>query len=176
MGIDQISIILTKTEKLKIMWKNLWLILASIGFIVVLGAAIYEHVNVVPRMSAAPPMSLSMFSGQYGLETSSFWIPVHPINLVFFIIALIANWKTERKQRILTVFLSYVGILLITGIYFVPTLLSIINTPYQLMVDEALRSKVVLWERLSLVRMCFIFILAAMLLSSLSLSNEKKNA
>lgn len=148
--------------------KNLLLILASICFIIVIGGAVYEHIAVVPKWSAAPPRSLSMLQGDYGLHAEYFWMSIHPITLLFMISALIANWKNSRRKNILIVLGSYVLILVITSIYFVPELMEIFGTAYQDTVDEGLVQRASLWETLSLIRLAFLVVLAYILLAALT--------
>ena len=152
--------------------KNIFLILASMSFILVLGAATYEHLGVVPQWSAAPPSSLAMFQGEYGLKAENFWIPIHPVTFLLMVGALIANWKTPRRNNILTVLIGYVIILASTFIYFVPELLDITQTPYQENVDQVLVDRASMWETLSLVRLVFIAVLAYILLSALTKATE----
>ena len=148
--------------------KNILLILASICFICVLGGAVYEHIAVVPQWSAAPPRSLSMWQGEYGLDPAYFWMAIHPVTLLLLVGSLIANWKNSRRKPILIVLGSYFLILVITFIYFVPELLSIIQTPYQDTVDENLISRSSQWEMLSIIRMLVLAVLCYILLSSLT--------
>ena len=152
--------------------KNLFLILASICFIIVLGGAVYEHIAVVPTWSAAPPRSLAMFQGEYGLQPQYFWMAIHPLTLLFMIGALITNWKNPRRKNILIVLVGYVLILAVSAIYFVPELISITGTTFQDTVDEALLKRSSMWETLSLVRLVFIAILAYILLDTLTKPTE----
>src|SRR5690349_21100429 len=103
--------------------KDLLLILGSICFIIVLGAAVYEHIVLIPKWSTAPPASLSMYQGPYGLHPENFWIPIHPITLALLVAALITNWNNTRRKDLITVIGGYVLILLVTFTYFVPTLI-----------------------------------------------------
>src|SRR5688572_253520 len=106
------------------MKKDLLYSITCLTFLIMIGGAVYEHLNVVPTWSAAPPASLSMFQGQYGLNPELFWKIIHPVNLVLFIICLIVHWRSERRKNLLIVFISYVLILVITFVHFVPELIS----------------------------------------------------
>src|SRR5688572_285104 len=103
--------------------KDLLLILASICFIVVFGGAVYEHIAVVPAWSSGPPASLYLFQGDHALRAEYFWMSIHPVTLLFMIGALIVNWNTARRKNILIVLGSYILILAITSVYFVPRLI-----------------------------------------------------
>ena len=152
--------------------KDFLLIGTCMLFCIVLGAAVYEHLAVIPKWSMAVPASLAMFQGPYGLQAQYFWIPIHPFTLIFMIAALATNWKTTRRKNILTVLIGYVFILIITNIYFVPTLIGFMALPYSETVDEALTNNAATWEILSLIRLVLIVILAYLLLSALTKSNE----
>lgn len=154
--------------------KTYLLVAASICFIIVIGGAVYEHLCIVPRWKLAPPASLSMFQGKYGVSSGSFWQLMHPVTLVLLIASLVANWKTQRRKYIAVPVVVYIIVLIITFFYFVPELLSIIHTPYQTSVDKSLAAKAGLWEKLSLVRLAIIIPMAVTLLLSLTKGNEKR--
>ena len=154
--------------------RNLLLSLACLSFIIVIGGAVYEHIAVVPRWSVAPPSSLAMFQGPYGLNPAPFWQIIHPITLVFFIAALVANWKTQRRKLILIAFGGYFLVLVITALYFVPELISITTISFSETVDADLTKRAGQWETLSLVRLTFLIGLAITLLMSLARSTTKQ--
>jgi hypothetical protein len=137
--------------------------LASLSFSVVIGAAIYEHVAVVPQWSAAPPASLSMFQGKYGLNPAPFWMSIHPITLLLLIASIILFWKTGSRQHLLITSIGYVMILVLTFTFFVPELMAIIRTAWSEEVVPALVKRAKLWETLSLVRLAILIVLAIIL-------------
>jgi hypothetical protein len=141
---------------------------ASLSFSIVIGAAVYEHLAVVPRWTAAPPVSLSMFQGKYGLNAAAFWMPIHPVTLLLLIAALAAAWKTEGRKNILITLAGYVTILGITAIYFVPELLAITGTPFSETADPLLTGRAQRWELLSLVRLSVLVVLAITLFLGLT--------
>jgi len=155
--------------------KNLLLILASLSFVSIMGAAIYEVISTTPQWSAAPPLSLTMFQGKYGLNSGVFWMIIHPVTILFLVAALIANWKNSRRKRILWVFSTYILILIVTATYFVPELVHIITSPYQNQVDPDLQSQAALWEKLSFARLCLVVLLSVVLLSALTKPADNLN-
>jgi hypothetical protein len=154
-------------------YKNIIYSLACLSFSIVIGAGMYEHVAAVPRWSAAPPSSLTMFQGQYGLYPEPFWIGVHPIALVLLIITLILAWKTSRRINVIATIVGYIAVLAITRVYFVPELLDIINTPVSANADTALTERAKQWEMLSLARMAFMMILSIILFLGLTKGNDR---
>lgn len=154
--------------------RDLLLILGSISFIIVIGGATYEHLAVVPVWASAVPASLSMFQGEYALAASAFWIPIHPVTLALLSIAMILNWRNERRKHILAVIGGYLLILAATFVYFVPELMTLTQTQYSTAVDRELTFRANRWEFLSLVRLGALMILAVVLLFGLTKSAERR--
>lgn len=150
------------------MIRNLFLILACISFVVVIGGAVYEHLALVPVWSSAVPASLSVFQGEYALMPQNFWIPIHPVTTVLLAAALVANWPTDRRGLVASVLIGYLIVLGVTFLYFVPELMVLTKTPFSETVDGALTARAGTWEALSLVRLAFLLVLAIVLLSSLA--------
>lgn len=153
--------------------KNFTMIIACMCFLTVFGAGVYEHVVLVPKWSAAPPSSLTMFQGQYGIHAENFWMPIHPITLFFLGGALIANWYSNRRRKILIVLGGYIIILMMTFGLLVPELMTLTGTAFHDHVDPDLVKKASNWETLSLIRLALIAILAFILLSSLTKSHDR---
>jgi hypothetical protein len=154
------------------MKKDLLYSILCLAFCIIIGGAVYEHVNVVPVWSAAPPVSLSMFQGKYGLKPELFWMMIHPVNLLLFVLTLIFHWKSQRRKNILIVMSSYVLILVVTSIYFVPELIRITTTTYGHSADAGLTARASLWEILSTVRLSILVILALVLFIGLTKSSQ----
>lgn len=153
--------------------KNLIYILASICFIVVIGGAIYEHTTMVPIWSSAPPASLTMFQGEYGIRAGNFWRPVHPVCMVLMIAALVLNWRTPRRKFIAATIVGYLIVMGVTFAYFVPELMAITETPLATIADASLTARAQTWEKLSLVRLSFLLLLAICLLFGLTKVERK---
>ncbi|MPR34449.1 hypothetical protein [Salmonirosea aquatica] len=157
-------------------YKTLLYSLTCLSFAIVIGAGTYEHLAVVPQWSAAPPLSLTMFQGEYGLDAGAFWMLIHPVTLVLFIILLVVHWKTDRRRAILIPFSGYLVILLATSLYFVPELMEIVGTPLAEAANPSLTARASLWETLSLVRLVLMSLLALTLFSGLTLPDAKQSS
>lgn len=155
-------------------YKDLIYSLSCLTFITVIGGAVYEHLAVVPRWSAAPPVSLTMFQGEYGLNAGAFWTVIHPITLITIVAALFVSWKTPRKRNVVMTTAGYFIVLITTAIYFVPELLEIIGTPPSDTVDAPLTKRAEMWETLSLVRLAFMLGLSIVLLGGLTKSVNRR--
>lgn len=155
-------------------FKNILYALTCLSFSIIVGAGVYEHTAVFPQWSAAPPASLAMFQGEYGLNAVAFWTKIHPLTLLLFITCLALFWNSERRKNILISFIGYIMIILATALYFVPELIDITNSEYTDTIDEALKGRADFWEKLSLFRLLVIIVLAVILYLGLSASGVKK--
>ena len=150
------------------MQKDLLYSISCLAFAIIIGGAVYEHLNVVPQWAAAPPASLAMFQGEYGLKPELFWMIIHPVTILLFIITLILHWRSARRKNLLIVGSAYIVILIITSIYFVPELISIVSTAYSPTPDAGLTRRAKLWEILSIVRLAVLVILSIILFMGLT--------
>lgn len=150
------------------MKKDLLYALTCLTFAIIIGGAVYEHLNIVPRWAAAPPVSLTMFQGEHGLNPELFWMLIHPVNLLLIGVTLLLHWRTERRKHLLVVLGSYAAILIVTAIFFVPELLAITKTAYSPVPDTGLMQRAALWEQLSLVRLAVLIVLAMVLFTGLT--------
>ena len=153
--------------------KNFLYGLSCFLFTLIIGAGVYEHIAIWPRAFAALPASLSMFQGEYGLESAPFWMSIHPLTLLVFLITLFISWKTARKKHVLLAVIGYVVVLIATFTYFVPELLDLIQTPFSTEVNQQLTNRGTRWENLSLVRLGLITVIAANLYAGVFKSGEK---
>ena len=142
------------------MKRNILYSVCCLFFAIIIGGAVYEHMSVVPQWAAAPPVSLSMFQGEYGLKPELFWKIIHPINILLMVVTLIFNFRSARRINILIVLTGYILILAVTAVYFVPELISITTTAFSTNKDPELIRRASLWELLSIVRLILLFILA----------------
>jgi hypothetical protein len=153
-------------------FRTIVLILASISFIVVIGGAVYEHAGIVPVWASAAPASLAMFQGEYAITPFKFWIPIHPITMLLLLLSLVFNWRSERRNSILTTIVGYAIVLAVTFLYFVPELMSITQSVYGATIDPELTERAQSWEFWSQVRLASLLLMAFILLFGLSKSPE----
>ena len=155
--------------------RTIVLISASISFITVIGGAVYEHLAVVPVWTSAVPASLTMLQGEYAITPFRFWMLIHPITMSLLLIALVLNWRTQRRTFVVTSIAGYASVLLVTFLYFVPELLLLTGSPYSQVADPGLTRRGGNWEILSLIRLGFMFVIAVVLLFGLSKPADAKN-
>lgn len=147
-------------------------LLTCLSFTIIIGAAVYEHASVWPRAYAAPPRSLSMFQGAYGLNSTAFWKAIHPVTVLLFVTTLLMWWKAPARNYVLIPFAIYIIVIAVTFAYFVPELIKITDTQYADVVDDALKSRGSLWITLSLVRAVVLSTAAIILYLGLTKANH----
>jgi hypothetical protein len=77
----------------------LWLVTTTAVYLLMNGAQIFETLLIVPAWTAAPPASLGLFQGAYGLDFKAFWIVFHSLHEITFILALAFCWKLKTVRH-----------------------------------------------------------------------------
>lgn len=132
---------------------DLSLLITTVIYLLINGAGIWEEINVIPRWTSAPPASLHIFQGEYGLRYKTFWIIAHSIHEVFFIAAIVLNWRIRnRKYPLLIIFCIHAAIRVWTIRYFAPVLMEFWEYPYSNTIDTTLKAKADAWAFQSHIR------------------------
>lgn len=144
----------------------------AIGWGVVCGGILYEHLAVVPVWARCPPTSLTMLRGEHRLRAERFWISVHPVVVLLLIAALIAEWgDVELRTWVLIALISYAVILVITNTWFVPEVMRLVRAPDGTFEEREWRRRARRWEVLSIARAVLMFALGFPLVQALLASD-----
>jgi hypothetical protein len=147
---------------------TLFLQLATLGWGVLCGAMIYEHVAVIPQWAKRPPESLTMWTGEHRLRAERFWMTIHPVLLVLLGVALATSWSHDaQRTRVLTVAGGYALVIAATAVWYVPELMKLVRDPAAPIPPDRWRARARRWEVLSLVRGALILGLAWPLFAAL---------
>ncbi|MFZ6008733.1 MAG: transposase, partial [Bacteroidota bacterium] len=76
-----------------------WLFITTLAYFLMNGAQIFETATIVPKFTLSPPESFQMFKGKYGLDFKAFWITLHTLHEITFILAIIFCWKLESVRK-----------------------------------------------------------------------------
>lgn len=130
-----------------------WLFITMLTYFLMNGAQIFETAVIVPKWSASPPESFQMFSGAYGLDFKIFWIVLHSIHEITFILAIIFCWKLEGVRNwLLVLFAVHFAVRAWTLVYFAPNIIEfqrIANTTAE---GVDLANRAALWKTLNYIR------------------------
>lgn len=125
--------------------KNITLIALVASCLLQIGAQLFALSVVASTVSQAPPRSFAMLEGEYGYNSSSFWNTVPPITFLLFIIALITNWKTQRRKLILFALSLFIISGLVAGFFLEPFFADMIKRGYSDQVDPTLQVQAKRW-------------------------------
>ena len=129
------------------------LFLAVILWGTLLGGIAYSHLVYFPVYLSALPDSAVVVNGTYGLHEAIFWMTIHPLLILSLIVALVLNWKSKsRRKLILTSLAIYFLVLVVTQIYFLPELGAFAHSPESNVSPSEWLARGQRWQRLSWTR------------------------
>ena len=129
------------------------LFLAVILWGTLLGGIAYSHLVYFPVYLSALPDSAVVVNGPYGLHEGIFWMTIHPLLILSLVVALILNWKSKpRRKLILISFATYIVVIVVTQIYFLPELGAFAQSPESKVSSSEWLARGQRWQRLSWIR------------------------
>jgi hypothetical protein len=118
-----------------------------------LGGIAYSHLVYFPVYLSALPDSSVVVNGTYGLNEAIFWVIIHPLLILSLILALVLNWKSKpRRKLILISFAIYVVVLVVSQAYFIPELGAFKHSPESTLSPAEWLARGQRWQRLSWLR------------------------
>jgi len=118
-----------------------------------LGGIAYAHLVYFPVYLSALPDSAVVVNGTYGLSEGIFWMIIHPLLVLSLIISLTLNWKNRRRRKlILMTLLTYIVVLLVSALYFIPELGAFKHSPESSISPADWLARGQRWQRLSWLR------------------------
>lgn len=101
-----------------------WLGITTLAYFCMNGAQLFETAVIVPRWTAAPPDSLRLFEGRYGLDFKWFWIVLHSVHEITFLLALAFCWQLPAVRNVLLeLLLAHFAVRAWTLGYFAPRII-----------------------------------------------------
>jgi uncharacterized membrane protein len=145
------------------------LMLAIVLWGTLLGGIAYSHLVFFPAYLSDLPGSAVLVNGPYAMSETIFWAIVHPLLIISLVIALILNWQSPSRRRLIAIsFVVYVIMLLITLFYFVPELVLFRNSPQSTVPATEWLARGRRWQRLSWLRGLAMYIAFVPLLIALT--------
>jgi hypothetical protein len=125
--------------------RNITMMALVASCLVQIGAQLFALVVVASTVSAAPPRSFAILNGEYGYDSSAFWNVVPMITALLFVIALVTNWKTPRRNLILIAFALFILAGLAAGVYLEPLFEEIKAVGFRDEIDPSLQHRAATW-------------------------------
>lgn len=110
-----------------------------------IGGQLFAISVLVSTLTEAPPRSFAILEGEYSYDSSGFWSTVPPITALLYVVALITNWKTQRRMLLLVSLALFVCSGLIAGLMLEPEFAKMVATGYRDIVDLKLQSRAARW-------------------------------
>jgi hypothetical protein len=132
---------------------EIWLFVTTLIYFLMNGAQIFETAVIVPKWTASPPDSFQIFKGKYGLDFKPFWIVLHSIHEITFILAIIFCWKLDLiRNWLLILFAIHFVVRVWTILYFAPNIIDFQKIANTSAIRTDLLNKTTLWRNLNYVR------------------------
>jgi hypothetical protein len=131
---------------------EIWLCLTTLIYFLMNGAQIFETAVIVPKWTASPPETFQMFKGKYGLDLKAFWIIIHSLHEITFILAVIFCWKLDIRNPLLILFTIHFAVRIWTLVYFAPNIIEFQKIANLESVGTDLLNKTTMWRNLNYIR------------------------
>jgi Na+/H+-dicarboxylate symporter len=142
----------------------IFIAVAFMAWGIVCGAALYEHVAVIPVWTRNPPETIAFLQPPNGLQAALWWQSIHPIVLTALVAAVVASWRNKAvRSPLLAILGGYVFVLAATGVWYVPELLALTTDPNAEIDPAEWKMRADRWEVLSLGRIAFMLVLTTFL-------------
>ncbi len=132
---------------------EIWLFGTTLIYFLMNGAQIFETAVFVPKWVASPPDTFQLLADKNGTSLKAFWIILHSLHEITFILAIIFCWKLEPiRNWLLILFAIHFAVRVWTLAYFAPNIIDfqkIAETPGS---GNDLISRTSLWQTLNYVR------------------------
>lgn len=129
------------------------LMVAIIFWGTLLGGIAYSHLVYFPAYLSDLPASAVVVNGPYGLNEGIFWGLIHPLLIISLVAALVLNWNSTARRKLIAIsFAVYVIVLLVSIFYFIPELVLFKNSPQSTVLATEWLARGRRWQRLSWLR------------------------
>ena len=127
---------------------DITLIALTVTCLVQVGAQLFAVSMIARVVQSAPPRSFAILEGEDRYDSGAFWETVPPITAVLFLVALVANWNTDRRKLLLGSFALFLAGGAAAGLYLEPMFARMIAVGYRDVVDPGLQARAATWYAL----------------------------
>ena len=130
-----------------------WLLITTLIYFIMNGAGIFETAVIIPKWSANPPESFQIFKGEHGIDLKIFWIAMHSIHEITFIVAIAFCWNIPGvRESLLLLFAVHFGVRVWTLMYFAPKIMEFQKIANGGEAVPNLKAKTTRWRNLNYLR------------------------
>jgi hypothetical protein len=130
-----------------------WLFITTLFYFLMNGAQIFETAIIVPKWSASPPESFHMLQGKYGIDLKTFWIVVHSVHEVTFMLAIVFCWNIDSvRPGLILLFAIHFAVRIWTLAYFAPAIMAFQKIHSSSPAEIDLLNRATRWRTLNYIR------------------------
>lgn len=140
---------------------ELWICLTTLLYFLMNGAQIFETLVFVPKWATSPPHDFKLLLNGKGTSLKVFWIVMHSLHELAFILAIIFCWKlTPIRYWLLVLFALHFLVRVWTLAYFAPNIIDFQKTAADPSLAKDLVKRVTDWQTWNYVRVALYIILS----------------
>lgn len=129
---------------------EIWLCITTLLYFLMNGAQIFETFIFVPKWTSSPPETLKLLQDGKGVSLKFFWIILHSLHEIAFILAIIFCWKIDPVRNwLLILFIIHAAVRIWTLTFFAPNIIQFQNLASP---SEEIINRISLWKSLNYVR------------------------
>ncbi|MFS4428752.1 transposase [Chryseobacterium sp. S90] len=132
---------------------EIWLCITTLLYFLMNGAQIFETLVFVPKWASSPPETFKFLQDGKGASLKFFWITLHSLHEIAFILAIIFCWKIDPVRNwLLALFIIHAAVRIWTLTFFAPNIIQFQNLATSSSISEEIISRISLWKTLNYVR------------------------
>lgn len=132
---------------------EIWLCITTLLYFLMNGAQIFETLIFVPKWASSPPETFKFLQDGKGASLKFFWIILHSLHEIAFILAIIFCWKIDPVRNwLLVLFIIHAAVRIWTLTFFAPHIIQFQNLAAASSVPEQILTKISLWKTLNYIR------------------------
>lgn len=132
---------------------EIWLCITTLLYFLMNGAQIFETLIFVPKWASSPPVTFKLLQDGNGVSLKYFWIILHSLHEIAFILAIIFCWKIDPVRNwLLALFIVHAAVRIWTLTFFAPNIIQFQNLAANPSISEEIISRISFWKTLNYVR------------------------
>ncbi|WP_077414728.1 transposase [Chryseobacterium sp. JV274] len=140
---------------------EIWLCITTLLYFLMNGAQIFETLVFVPKWASSPPDTFKLLQNGKGTSLQFFWIILHSLHEIAFILALFFCWKIDPVRNwLLALFIIHAAVRVWTLAFFAPNIIQFQNLATSSSVSEEILSRISLWKSLNYIRVAIYVIVS----------------
>lgn len=140
---------------------EIWLCITTLLYFLMNGAQIFETLIFVPKWASSPPDTFKLLQDGKGTSLKFFWIILHSLHELAFILAIIFCWKIDPVRNwLLALFIIHAAVRVWTLTFFAPNIIQFQGLASSSSISEEIVSRISLWKTLNYIRVVIYIVIS----------------